>query len=102
MSAKVVIEIKQTFSSFAPKLVLLSQESLWVELMEETRASRDIRQDPGTSSVPAIGRWPRSAGGELGRETLPQTPECQGEGSPLRTQKREFLSSKRPGHCPKR
>lgn len=94
MSTKVVKEIKRTFSSLAPTSVLLSQESLRVGLTAGPGARRDVRREPGASSVPAAGRWPRSAGGQRGQETLPQTPECRARGHPSGLRRGSFRAVK--------
>lgn len=62
MLTKVVNEIKQTFSSFAPTLVVLSWESWqpgvpvgWTHGGEQGHQGHQA--GPGTRSVLAIGRW---------------------------------------------
>lgn len=118
MLTKVVIEIKQkTFSSFVPKLVQLNQES-WEPWglcgLRNTSWKRpwptgtsDRTQAQGLLHVQC---WLLAGGPDLLEGALikgwagrpcPQIPQCQGEGSPFRTWKRESTSSKRPGHFSK-
>lgn len=52
------------------------------------------------SSELPIGRWPWSDAGE--GDLAPKLQNAKMRGSPLRTQKREFLSSKRSSHGSKR
>lgn len=101
-----VIEIKQTFSFFIPKLVLLNQESwepwgpcVWT-LQKRPPASRVIRPDPGTSapasSELAVGRWPWLPEGDAnqtrGRETLPPISRMPGQGRVTSQESEEGVS----------